>query len=41
MARQAFVLIFRLGISVVKDTAEIKASRKPCVVSGLCDIILL
>lgn len=39
MVRQ--ILIFRLGISVVTDTAERKASRKPCVASGLCEIILL
>lgn len=39
MVRQ--ILIFRLGISIVTDTAERKASRKPCVASGLCEIILL
>jgi len=35
------ILIFRLEISILTDTAESKASRNSRVASGLCKIILL
>lgn len=35
------ILVFRLEISILTDTAESKASRNSCVVSDLCKIILL